>query len=407
MGVYFVLLTLLYQFKIKDYFYWTRIALLEDSYFDFSVTRYLLAIILFLINIYFLLKLNKQKLVFIVLSIIFLLLTIPSLITFSSENMYPARLVVYHQTLFFAVYFFSKLKLSFQGVPVLNKKQALYFLFVLISIGIIPYIFVYGPYINLKNLLLQEVYITRNNMSGLTNPYFGYTYSVYTKILIPIMIVFALELRNRFLVFIGVIYLVLFYLFGAHKTVYVALIVVFIFYKLSYLTAIRKVLTLSNMLIILSGLLAVFGWDYLWILSFRRVHFLPALLDICYVDFFKERPILWSESLPSMFFEYPYDIPHAKVIGEHYFNNPNMAANNGIISDGFMNFGTYGVIINIVLVATYFMVLNSLKIPSRYFGLFILIIFSFLSSSTLTVFLTHGAIALLFIAIFLLNEKSS
>ena len=82
-----------------------------------------------------------------------------------------------------------------------------------------------------------------------------------------------------------------------------------------------------------------------------------------------------------------------------------MSANNGLISDGYMNFGTLGVIFNILLIAFYFMVLNSLKIPARYFGLFVLTIFSFISSSLSTVLLTHGGLALLMVSIFILNNK--
>lgn len=395
----------LYQYKIKTYFYWNYIAFLKDSFFDFSFFRFFFSLLLFVINLYFLLKTNKYKLVFIILSIFFLLLTIPSLIAFTSSNMYPVKLMFYHQGLFFALYFFSRFKLDFGGVPVLNKKQSLYLFFVIITIGIVPYLLIYGPHINLKNLVLLDVYKTRSVMGGLSNPYFGYTYSVFTKILIPLFILFSLELKNRLMVVFGVLYLILFYLFGAHKTVLAALLVVFIFYKLSFYGAVKKILLLSNVLILLSIGLAALGFDNLWIYSFRRIHFLPTLLDISYVDFFKERPLYWSESIFKSFYTYPYELNHAKIIGKNYFDNPDMGANNGLISDGYMNFGTVGVLINVFLVSTYFMVLNSLKIPSRYFGLFILIIFSFLSSSTLTVFLTHGAIALMFISIFVLNEK--
>ena len=242
-------------------------------------------------------------------------------------------------------------------------------------------------------------------MNSLSNAYFGYTYSIFTKILIPLIIVFAFELKNKVIVITGVFLLLLFYLFGAHKTVLVALLIVFVFYKLSYLGAVKKLLSLSCVLIVLVVLCAFLGYDYPWILSFRRVHFLPTLLDITYLDFFKDQPLYWSESVLKSFFDYPFDVNHSKVIGLNYFKNANMAANNGLVSDGYMNFGWVGVFINIILVATYFMVLNSLKIPSKYFGLFILVIFSFMSSSLFTVFLTHGAFVLILVSIFLLNEK--
>jgi len=403
---YFFLMLALYHYKVKHYFYWNYIAELKDADFAFSLERLFWAILILLINLFFLSKIRRTKFIFIVLSIFFTLLTIPSLIAFTSKNMYSWQLLGFHQLLFFFLYFFSKIRLNFSNFPVLNKKHSLYILLLITVLGAIPYLFVYGPHINLKNLFLIDVYETRSSMNGLSNAYFGYTYSVFTKIVIPLTIVFSFELKNKLTAIFGVLLLLLFYLFGAHKTVLAALIIVFIFYKLSYYGAVKKLITLSNFLIVIVIICALIGYDYPWILTFRRVHFLPTLLDIAYLDFFKDQPLNWSESVLKSFFEYPFDMNHANVIGENYFNRETMAANNGAVSDGYMNFGTVGVVINSFLIAVYFMILNSLKIPARYFGLFVVIIFSFLSSSTLTVFLTHGALALLLISIFLLNEKN-
>jgi len=404
---YFFLMLGLYHYKVKHYFYWGYIAELKDGNFDFSFERFLLAFMVLMLNLFFLSKIKKTKFIFIVLSIFFALLTIPSLIAFTSKNMYSWQLLGYHQMLFFLLYFLSKIKLNFSNIPVLNKQHALYVLLTFTVLGTVPYLIVYGPHINLKNLFLIDVYETRSKMNGLSNAYFGYTYSVFTKIVIPLIIVFAFELRNRLVVIFGVLWLLLFYLFGAHKTVLVALAIVFVFYRLSYFGAVKKLITLSCVLIVLVLICAIVGYDYPWILTFRRVHFLPTLLDIVYIDFFKNQPLYWSESVLKSFFEYPFDMNHANVIGKNYFKSDAMAANNGMVSDGYMNFGSIGVLVNAFLISIYFMILNSLKIPARYFGLFIVIIFSFLSSSTLTVFLTHGALALLLISIFLLNEKRS
>ena len=403
----FFLLMGLYHYKIKHYFYWGYVAELKDSDFDFSVLRFFIAVFLFFINLFLLNSLKKTKLIFIVLSIFFALLTIPSLIAYTSPGMYPVKLLWYHQGFFFALYVFSKVLVDFSKVPVINKTQALYILLGVTTIGIIPYLIIYGPHINLKNLFLIDVYRTRAIMGELSNSYFGYTYSVFTKIIIPLIIIFSLELKKKVWVLVGVLYLILFYLFGAHKTVYVGLLVVLVFYKFSYTQSVKYILKYSNVLIVLFILLALVGYDYPWILSFRRVHFIPTLLDICYLDFFHDNYLYWSDSLLKSFVKYPYNVRPSNLIGEIYFNRPDMSANNGLISEGYMNFGTLGVFINIFVIATYFMILNNLRIPARYFGLFVLVIFSFMSSSMSTVFLTHGALALLLITIFVLNEKKN
>ena len=402
---YYFLLLGLYHYKIITYFYWDNIALLQEGSFDLSAGRLAISLGIFFINLFCISILKKTKFVFIALSIFFVLLTIPSLIAFTSGEMYPVQLLVYHQLFFFTFFLFSYIKIDFSRIPVLNKKQALYLLLIITTLGVIPYLLIYGPHINLKNLLFLDVYQTRSTMSSLSNPYFGYTYSLFTKIIIPLIIVFSLELKNKVLALFGVLYLILFYLFGAHKTVYVGLILVLVFYRWSYSQTVRKILKYSSLLIVLCVLLAMVKYDYLWILSFRRVHFLPTLLDISYYDFFDGKPLLWSESVFKQFFEYPYAIRHENLIGEVYFNRPDMAANNGLISDGFMNFGSWGVALNVFIVSSYFMILNSLKIPAKYFGLFFLLIFSFISSSLSIVLITHGALALLLISIFILNHK--
>ena len=403
--VYFFLLMVLYHYKIKHYFYWEYIAELKQGDFDFSFSRFLVVVILFFVNLYFLRKISYTKFAFIVISIFFTLLTIPALIAFTSGEIYSLKLLVYHQTFFLILYFLSKVKIDFSKIPVINKTQALYVLLSLTTIGIIPYLIVYGPYINLKNLILLEVYQTRSIMGKLSNPYFGYTYSIFTKIFIPLIIIFGLELKKNIWILTGIIYLLLFYLFGAHKTVYVGLIVVLVFYRFSFIKSVKFLLKYSSILILACIFLAFVGYDYPWILTFRRVHFIPTLLDICYTDYFQDNFLYWSNSILKNFIDYPYDVRTTNLIGEVYFNRPDMSANNGLVSDGFMNFGAIGVFINILLVSLYFMILNSLKIPAKYFGLFVLVIFSFISSSLFTVLLTHGAFALLLVAIFLLNEK--
>ncbi len=403
--LYYVLLLVLYLFEVKEYYYWRYISFLKDTVYDISTLRLILGFLIFRLNLLFLEKLDKTKFYYAIISIIFILVTIPSLIAFSSANMYPYKLLFFHQLFFFSLYYFSKIKVNLSRIPRFNKNQSLYILLFVIVVGTLPYIMIYGPHINLNNLLLMDVYQTRALMSRLSNPYFGYTYSPFTKIIIPLFIIFSLEAKNYLFTFFGVLFLLLFYLFGAHKTVYLGIVIVFIFYKLSYSNLSVKVLKYSNILIVVSTILALFLVDDLWILIFRRLHFVPTLLDICYLDFFENNYLYWSESIFKSFVKYPYDMNHANVIGEYYFKKSDMGANNGLISDGYMNMGSIGVFVNVILVSIYFMIINNLNVPSRYFGLFFLTLISFISSSMFTVLFTHGGIILLLTVIFFMNEK--
>lgn len=404
---YFVLMLLLFHTEVKHYFYWEYVAVLKESEFGFSFLRLIIAAAVFAFDVYALQRVNRNRLIFGVLSLFFLILTIPSLVAYTSGEIYETRIMVFHQCFYFALWAISKIKFTYGALPILRKRQAVWLFIGVVGIGIIPYLIIYGPYINLKNLFLLDVYQTRSNMAGLSNAYFGYTYSPFTKIVIPLIIVFALEIRDKFMLISGVALLVLFYLFGAHKTVYLGLVVILVFYRWDYFRSVRNLVLYSNILIVLCLLFSLFEYDYLWILTFRRIHFLPTLLDTAYFDFFNNNSLLWSESVLKGVFEYPYDVKHELLIGREYFNREDVAANNGLISEGFMNFGTLGVLINIILVSGYFSLLNRTYIHPRYFGLFVLVIFSFLSSSVFTVFLTHGAILLFLVSLFLLRRKEA
>jgi hypothetical protein len=134
---------------------------------------------------------------------------------------------------------------------------------------------------------------------------------------------------------------------------------------------------------------------------------LTALLDYCYFDFFQGRPLYYSHTFLSPFFEYPYEMTPDHIIGKVYYNRPEANVNIGIISDGYKNLGIFGSVLNIFLVAGYLSILNYLRISPKFFGLFVLLIFSFLNSSLTTILLTHGGMLLLLLAILVLRNTQT
>src|SRR5690606_13551905 len=236
--LYFILLLLIYHFNVKDFFYWRIVAKMVGGEFELSVARLLLSLLIFSINLRMITVLSKRTLLFAIICFFFLLLTVPSLVTYTSGSVYPTKLLIYHQFFFFSLWVVSKIDVNFDKLPIINRSQSLYLLIIITTIGVVPYLLVYGPYINLSNLLLLDVYQTRARMANLSNPYFGYTYSVFTGIVIPLIIVFSMELKNRLTLVYGIGLLILFYLFGAHKSVYAGLLVILIFYRFSFYSAV-------------------------------------------------------------------------------------------------------------------------------------------------------------------------
>ncbi len=137
----------------------------------------------------------------------------------------------------------------------------------------------------------------------------------------------------------------------------------------------------------------------------RRVFFVPSLLNEYYFDFFKNSHTYLSQSIFSGLFDYKFDVNPPHLIADVYFHKPKMSANNGLISDSFMNFGYWGVVLYSFIFSIIFAFMNSLKLNPKYFGLFIFYMFTFISSAFLTVILTHGFFIVILSAFIILPEK--
>ncbi len=403
--LFYVLLSFLHFYYIIDFQDFNYVAFYDHVKFSFQPIRYFVGSFVIIFLVIFLAIIKMTDFIYAILVLILFFFVIPSALVFSSGQMVYPEIFILHTVFFLSVYSASLIVWNIK-TPSLNSKLALTILFTCTLVGIIPFIIEYGPYINLKNLLLIDIYNTRSLVSGnISNWYTAYTYSWFSKIIIPILVVLSLYYRKHVKLLVSIAVLLFLFLCGAHKMVFAGLILLLIFYKHGFLKKTRYFLgAMVGLLTVSIAASLVFGYDYLWDITFRRALMLTALLDYCYVDFFKESPIYWSNSFMSGFMEYPYELSPDHMIGKKYFNRPEVNANIGIISDGFKNLGLFGSLINIFIVSAYISVLNTLKISPKFFGLFVLLIFSFLNSSLTTILLTHGGIVLLLLSIFVLRN---
>lgn len=103
----------------------------------------------------------------------------------------------------------------------------------------------------------------------------------------------------------------------------------------------------ASAMILLDNITKTIIWSSL---GLRRVLFVPAQLTSVYLDFFAVNPVVrMSDSILLrgwLTYPYPVSVPHliGAVLGQ-----PAMNANNGLISDGFANFGIVGVLVWAVL----------------------------------------------------------
>ncbi|MBK7964322.1 MAG: hypothetical protein IPK10_02705 [Bacteroidetes bacterium] len=138
----------------------------------------------------------------------------------------------------------------------------------------------------------------------------------------------------------------------------------------------------------------------------NRFLFIPALLTQWYFEYFDGRPFFFAEShFFRLYFQSPFDLPVGFQISKVYLHTTDTYANNGVVSDGFMNLGIIGVILYSLIVALFFGIINSLKLNAGYFGLYFMYIYMLLSAPLLSCFITGGILVFFIMAIFINNKN--
>ncbi|MBN2893861.1 MAG: oligosaccharide repeat unit polymerase [Bacteroidales bacterium] len=273
---------------------------------------------------------------------------------------------------------------------------------------LIPIFAQYKFNLNFNVLKFQDIYEVRSE-TGDNLALIGYLYNWLAKVIIPVLIAFSLIKKHKLLTIFGVSVLLYLFIAQAHKSVFFGIIIVLFFYfiknyykKITFFIIILLLVFISTH--ILTYTTGIYAPESILI---RRVFFVPALLNTYYFDFFDQNYIYLSHSIFKNFLTYPFDVPPPAVIGMEYFNSEATNANNGFISDGFMNFGYFGVILYSILVVILFKFFDILRLDSRYFGIFFVIIFTLISSAFLTSLLTHGILVLILLAIFIMQNQKN
>ena len=340
-----------------------------------------------------------------ILTLLVVFFVFPSLIMFCYNPEYVWSLLASYLFLFFLFFFLSRYKLSFSG-PIIDPIKQSWLLMLVFSSMLIPYFFLYGSSINLKNLLLVDIYETRQAHASIGNLYTGYTYSLLAKFLLPALIVVYLIRKNYMRAVLIMSMLIFLFFCGAHKAILFSFFLIFIFYFSPYRIKLRNLL-LIILLLLSSAQIAFLMADNLFIEAnvIQRTFFLNQLLDIFYLKEFGDEPLHWSNSFLKNFISYNHEAEPAYIIGEKYFKSPEMQANNGIVSDGLMNFGFIGMMINSVFFSVIFIYLASLRLSHRFFGLFFILIITFQNSPLSTALMTHGILLFLIFAQLVLKKS--
>ncbi|WP_157940010.1 hypothetical protein [Campylobacter blaseri] len=256
-------------------------------------------------------------------------------------------------------------------------------------------------------LNFEDVYIHRSSFGASSfSGIFGYLNSWTFKIFSVIFLLWSLEKRNKMLIIISFIFIILLFMFSGHKSTLEALILILFFYFLYIFKNTSSIIIVSFFLLISICIFmgAVFNNNIFESLIIRRLLIVPAHLNFTYLDFFSNNDyIYWSNSILKSFFTYPYDLEMTHVIGE-YLGYPKMGANTGFLASGYAQCGVIGVFSYTMFGIIIMNIINLLaKSYLKYFYmsmLFIPLLTLYTSSDFFTTLFTHGLLVAILILFF-------
>ncbi len=350
---------------------------------------------------------SSKKLSTIIVWLLILLSYIPILTIFAFKD--ESRIFTYAVTLFW-ISVFLLLHAPRINFPSLKESKIIR-LFLLISLGTLVFFTIY-KYLGLSfKFDLTKVYDIRTQYVQTKIPLAGYFFNWMGYVVnVAFFALFINKKKWIFAALIAVLQLLLFSATG-NKT--------FLF-ALPFALALMWIISRKNPLtymavcliaIILLGMLSYWLVDDVWIISLftRRVLFVPAQLTFYDYDFFSaNEPVFLSHSIFRFFLNYPYPLGPPHLIGEVYFDKPQMAANNGIVGDAFMNFRFIGLVFwSTLLVIILKLVDSCSKGKDIKIGIAVvaLPVIALTNSALLTCLLTHGLLLALLLLYLLPKEQ--
>ena len=300
---------------------------------------------------------------------------------------------IFYWMILISVYFFiQRIKVKPKNVTIGSKiiNDKVTMIFGIFSVAFVVYLSYKYTHFRL-NFNLYNVYELRTEARNYNFPrIFQYLFP-WSRVLNIIFLAYACKNNKKILAIIFFLAQMLsFGIDGLKSTFFMPFLVVFIcaFYKNGSFKYYKKITVWGINGLLLLGIMEymVFKTYNIVNIIIRRVLIFPAYLNYCYVDFFS------SHDATIFGLKTQYD-KLGNIIGELYFNRPDMNCNNGLISDAVANLGTVGIVLMPILLIIVLRILDNCTVDLDEKIFFIVAIYFavILSNSFLTTSLiTHG-----------------
>lgn len=282
-----------------------------------------------------------------------------------------------------------------------------FFYFVKIISVLLLFVFIVSNYssINLNLLyVFNNVYLIReSNQSSIIDAYLT---RFMVSILSPILICIAFKKKDPKAYLLALINSYILFSVYAMK---IQFLYFFLYSFFGYLAINRKI-EVSNIVlgfiasVVLSSLfLGTLGYNLL-----DRFIYLPALLNLLYIDFFLHNPLNYFEfsKLEIFFGGSNYTQTLGYIIDTHYFGG-GMNANTGFIGSFFAELGYWGLVMCFFIFNLFLYFIRIIESKVKYLGVMIAISFSFelMNAPITNLFFTNSFYLLILLPFILRGEK--
>ncbi|MBL7053958.1 hypothetical protein ISS06_02025 [Patescibacteria group bacterium] len=401
--IYRVILDLSYYLIISPFWAYSKFVFQPNSFK--LIESYLLLFIVFV-----LIPKKTKKPSHIILWMLFLISYIPMLTLFCLMD--ESRIFMYASTFFWII-----ISLIIQAIPlklnikkIKQSKAIIWTIFIIIST--LSFIFIY-KYLGFQiNFNIRNVYEIRSSYANLHVLLANYTLNWFAKIIGPLFFtIFLIKKKWGLLILTTLLQILLFSGTGNKLYLFILPFILVLIWALNKKNFYSRI-TISLIGLILLSVLIYYTTNDLLPPSFaiRRSLLVPAQLSFFYYDFFSENPYTYlsQHHFFQNFINYPYELSPSKLIAKNYLSNPAGNPNNGIISDGYINFGFLGMLLWAIILSFILKLIDNIsykkniKVVMAVLATFIL---SIRGTALLTAFITHGLLLALLLLYLLPKEN--
>jgi oligosaccharide repeat unit polymerase len=405
------LLFFFYKITLDFSYYYVISKVWEYSRFDLNlnILKFIESFFL-LIVIFVLMPKSKEKLSNIMVWLLILLSYVPMLTLFAFMD--QPRSYMYAVAGFWLLVFLLLKIPAISFVSLKNSQSKIIRYSIFIGLSGIVFFLIYKYVGFFLNFDLTKVYNIRREYHQMGVPFLGYFLNWLAYIINPTFFV-IFSIKKRWILSAVIIFLqiLLFSVTGA-KAFLFALPFVLILMWVAGRKNILALMTSGLIVIILIGMFSYWLVDDLWISSLfaRRTLLVPAQLSFLYYDFFSQNAhtFLSQHHVFQNFTEYPYHLNPPHLIGEVYFNEPELGANNGLYADAYMNFGFIGFVLWAFLLTIILKLIDSFSRNKKIITTIAVVAMptlSLVNSALLTCLSTHGLLLSLIILYLLPKER--